>query len=98
MNNQPINREALDNKDKPAIKEPFWKAGGEFHEISEMDDEFLRKALLYAYKQIGYHANKISQHENSLNVFLMKAEQLTEEAHSRDAEWIADRIHEVVEV
>ena len=99
MSNQqplPIDQESLNERDSEEANNSsreddtgLWKVGDSYYSIDQMDDDFLRTAYFHALKKISEHAQKILRHQQSLQKFMEKADELEAEAESRDfTEWI----------
>jgi hypothetical protein len=99
MSNQqplPIDQESLNESDSEEVsKSPseddtgLWKVGDSYYSIEKMEDDFLRTAYFHALKKISEHAQKILRHQQSLQKFMEKADELESQAEARDfTEWI----------
>lgn len=95
MSNQqplPIDKESLNESDSEDPKDNdkgLWKVGENYYAIEEMEDDFLRTAYFHALKKISEHAQKILRHQQSLQKFMEKADELESQAEARDfTEWI----------
>jgi hypothetical protein len=99
MSNQqplPIDQESLNERDSEEANNSsrkddtgLWKVGENYYSIEQMEDDFLRTAYFHALKKISEHAQKILRHQQSLQKFMEKANELEAEAEFRDfTEWI----------
>jgi len=78
----PINEPPKDqNKDKG-----LWKNGNEYHEISQMDNDYLETAFYHCLKKIGSHSERIKKSISSLRKFEEKSREIYTEMKKRGIE------------
>lgn len=82
---EPINASAYRNDDD----EGLWKVGDDYHEISEMDDDFLETSFYHCLKKIGSHSERLKKAMSSLSKFEEKSREIYREMKNRG---IADRV------
>jgi len=71
--------------------EGLWKVGEDYHEISEMDDDFLETSFYHCLKKIGSHSERLKKAMSSLSKFEEKSREIYKEMKKRG---IADRVND----
>ena len=84
-NPKPINQSAYESTvNKSKEDEGLWRVGSDYHEISQMDDEFITTAYYHALSKLGEHGHRISRAISSIKKFKQKMQELAEEMERRD--------------